>query len=418
MRVVYVDTGMVGEVGHHAMSCRLITRALRDRGHEVTIATWAALDPSLCAEFQARTVFRRNTYGVSDGDPLCGWLATYFVTSHETTEDFAALGPFRPDDLLYVNSVLPAQLHAVYNFLVALPEGARPQTVVELGTDPGVEFILTDGAIAFAARDPRADARATLYRFTARQMSARRLENLHLVTFDRTSSEVYSALLGIPVGTMPLPHLAMGTPHCRGSDNGPRTIAFLGHQRGEKGYHLVPEIIRHLLGERADIRLLLHNAQPDGMAETQRQIRGLAASDDRIELDERSAGPQLWQSLLNRADVVVCPYLVDRFRAAYSALASEAIASAIPLVVPEHTTLARLMRDFESGGACFDRPEPDAVAAAIDRVLDDFDTQAQRAMAAATRWVDTMGAGRMVETMLACVGSAMMERRAPFHLAA
>jgi glycosyltransferase involved in cell wall biosynthesis len=417
VRVVYVDTGMVGEVGHHATSCRLITRALRDRGHDVTVAAWAGLEEPLRVEFAASTVFRHNTYWGSDGDPLCGWLAAYFVTSHATTQDLVALGPFTPADLLYVNSVLPAQLNAVYHFLAALPDGARPQTVVELGTDPGVELVAGGGGVSLAARDPRIDARATLYRFTARQMSARRLSELHLITFDRTSSEVYSMLLGMPVGTLPLPHVAGGVPRRRGGDS-PRTVAFLGHQRGEKGYHFVPAIASQLLATRDDVRLLVHNAQPDGMSEVQQAMRALAAADGRIELDERPAGPESWYSLLERSDIIVCPYLVDRFRAAYSALASVAIASAIPLVAPEHTTLARLVQDFAAGGACFARQEPEAVVAAIGRVLADFDTQAERAAAAAVRWAETMGADRMVEAMLARVAAAAMEQRAPFRLAA
>jgi glycosyltransferase involved in cell wall biosynthesis len=154
------------------------------------------------------------------------------------------------------------------------------------------------------------------------------------------------------------------------------------------------------------------------MIETQQMIRELARADARIELNERPAGPELWRSLLERSDVIVCPYIADRFRAAYSALASEAIASAIPLVVPEHTTLARLMQDFGSGGARFDQQEPEAVVAAIGRVLDDFDAEAERASAAAARWAEAMGADRMVEAMLARVAAAMMEQRAPFRLVA
>jgi hypothetical protein len=417
VRIVYVDTGMIGEVGHHATSCRLITRALRAHGHEMTVATWAGLEAPLRDEFAAKTVFRHNTYWGSDGDPLCGWLAAYFVSANATMQDFAALGPFAADDLLYVNSVMPAQLHAVYNMLASLPDETRPQTVVELGTDPGVEFFASGGGVALAARDPRLDARATLYRFTGRQMVARALPELHLVTFDRTSSDVYSALLGVPVGTLPLPHLAGRAPRRRGGA-GPRTIAFLGHQRGEKGFHFVPEVARQLLALRNDIRLLVHNAQPEGMAEVQRAMRTLAAVDSRIELDERPAGPDIWHALLERSDIVVCPYLIERFRAAYSALASEAIASAIPLVVPEHTTMARLMQDFSTGGSCFGQQDAAAVVAAIAGVLDAFDTHAERAFAAAARWAETMGADRMVEAMLARVAAGEMERRAPFRIAA
>jgi glycosyltransferase involved in cell wall biosynthesis len=417
MRVVYVDTGMAGEVGHHATSCRRITQALRERGHDVTVGAWVGLDAPLCEEFQAKLVFRHNTYAASDSDLLCGWLAAYFVTAQATTQDFAALAPLGADDLLYVNSVQPAQLHAVYNFLAALPDGSRPQTVVELGTDPGVEIVEDLGGIRLAARDPRVDARATLYRFTGRQMSARRLPELHLVTFDATSSAVYSVLLGAPLGTLPLPNVASSGPRRRGG-TGPRTVAFLGHQRGEKGFHFVPAIARLLLAAAPDTRLLVHNAQPDGMAETQQAMRALAAADARIELDERPAGPEIWRDLLERSDIIVCPYIVDRFRAAYSALASEAIASAIPLVVPEHTTLARLMRDCDAGGTRFAEQTPDAIAAAVARALDDFGAEAERSAQAAARWSETMGADRMVETMLARVAAATMENRALARLAA
>jgi len=417
VRICYVDTGMAGEVGHHATSCRLITRALRERGHTVSVAGWTGLSDALRTEFGASAVFRQNTYWGNDGDPLCGWLAAYFVSSQATTEDFARLGPFNPDDLLYVNSVLPAQLIAVHNFLSSLPDAARPQTVVELGTDPGVEFAVSDGSIALLPRDPRADARATLYRFAARQMSSRILPDLHLVTFDRTSSDVYAMLLGMPVATLPLPHLAPAAPRRRTGSGAP-TVAFLGHQRGEKGYQFVPAIARALLAARGNVRLLVHNAQPDAMPDTQQAMRALATADGRVALDERPAGPAIWRELLDRADVIVCPYIVDRFRAAYSALASEAIASGIPLVAPEHTTLARLLRDFDSGGATFEGQEPDAVAAAIQRVLGDFETQADRALDAAARWGDSMGAGRMVDAMLARVAAAAMAAPAPLRRAA
>lgn len=417
MRVTYVDTGMVGEIGHHATSCRLITRALRSFGHDVTVATWTGLEAPLRAEFDARPVFRHNTYSASDGDALCGWLAAYFVASQATAEDLAALSPFASDDLLYINSVMPAQLHAAYSFVASLPPEQRPQTVVELGTDPGVEFVASAEGVKLAPRDPRFDARATLYRFAGRQMAARRLAELHLVTFDRTSSDVYSALLGMSVVTLPLPHGVQAALRRRGGD-GMRTIAFLGHQRGEKGFQFVPEIARRLLADRTDVRLLVHNAQPEGMAEVQRAVRELAAADPRIELDERPAGPAIWQALLDRCDVIVCPYIIDRFRAAYSALASEAIANGIPLVVPAHTTMARLLDDFGAGGLCFGEQSPSSVAAAIVGLLMDFDAHAERSLSAAGRWAETMGADHMVAAMLARLGAAAMETRAPFQLAA
>jgi glycosyltransferase involved in cell wall biosynthesis len=418
VRVVYVDTGMVNEIGHHATSCRLITRALRDHGHAVTVAGWTGLDPLLRSEFNAQPVFRHNTYSRIGGDPICGWLSDYFVAAQLTAEDLRSLGPFAADDLLYVNSVQPAQLQAVCTFLGGLPEAARPQTVVELGTDPGVEFAAgLDGGVTFTARDARVDPRATLYRFTGRLRQTLNLPQLNLVTFNSTSSSVYALLLGTQVGTLPLPHVAAVPPRQRGGD-GPRTISILGHQRGEKGYHLVPEIARLLLAASGDVRLLVHNAQPDGMVEIQKAMRALAAADLRVELDERPAGPEIWRALLERSDVIVCPYVTDHFRAAYSALASEAVACAIPLVVPAYTTLDQLVQAFDAGGVSFDRLEPVAVVEAVQRLLADFDKHAASALVAARRWAETMGADQMVETMLARLAAVAMQARAPDRVAA
>jgi glycosyltransferase involved in cell wall biosynthesis len=400
LRVFYVDTGLASEVGHHATVCRLITRALRDCGHNVVVAAWQGLEQSLQIEFSARPVFRVNTYWRPDEDPICGWLVSHFVTSHATTEDFALLGPIMADDLLYVNSVMPAQLIAVYNFLGQLSDDNRPQTFVELGTDPGVEFVVGSNGVTLSARDPRADARATLYRFTARQMATRQLQELHLVTFDPTSSHVYTTLLGTPVEVLPLPYVGTFDRRDRRSETGPRTVAFLGHQRGEKGYHLVPEIAKLLLSSRDDVRLLIHNARPDDMSEVQRIMRLLAASDPRIELDERPAGPDIWRALLRRSDVIVCPYMPDRYRAAYSGVTADAIASGVPLVVPEQTGMSRMVHDYHGGGTSFAEHEPTSIVSAISQLLSNFSFYAERAAAAAVRWTETMGPHRMVGTML------------------
>ena len=410
MRVFYVDTGLASEVGHHANSCRLITRALRERGHEVVVAAWQGLEPALQAEFAARTIFRINTYSSTDEDPICGWLAAHFMTSSITADDFGSLEPLSSEDLVYVNSVWPAQLLAVYSFLARCPDGSRPQTVVELGTDPAVEYWGGAEGITLVARDPRIDPRATLYRFTARQMAIRHLPELQLITFDRTSSDVYTRLLAFPVGVLPMPQSAAGISH-RGGWTGARTVAFLGHQRAEKGYHLVPRIAELLLSSGRPVKLLVHNATPAEMTDVQHAMRTLAAADSRVELDERPAGPDVWHGLLQRSDVVVCPYMPDRFRAAYSAITAEAIASGIPLVVPEHTTLSRTMREFESGGEAFVEHEPASIAAAVGRLLDDFDLHVDRAAVAAERWSQTMGAERMVDAMLAKVAASVMEQR-------
>src|SRR5260370_23306035 len=88
----------------------------------------------------------------------------------------------------------------------------------------------------------------------------------------------------------------------------PITISVLGHQRPEKGFELMPEIAATLLHEHAQIRILAHNAKPTQMSAAQEGMRQLAASDSRLMLEEAVAGPGLWADLLERSDLVLCPY--------------------------------------------------------------------------------------------------------------
>lgn len=410
MHITYADAGLVSDIGHHASSCRFIAGALKARGHQVTVAAFQGIQPELAAELDARAHFRINTYWGTDGDPVCGWLNAFFTAANAFAEDLARSGPLSRDDLLYVNSVLPAQLFGIRSFLLALPEAARPHVICELGTGPGLDHVQTEDGPRFVARDPRIDSRATLYRFAGAQIASAALPQLHVCSFDRGSSELYSQLLGLHVATLPVPHFAEAAVRSHRVAR-PLTIGVLGHQRGEKGYALVPQIVAQLLRERTDIQFLVHNAQPDFMTDVQGEMRSLATHDARITLDERPADLTRWQKLLAGCDLILCPYMPDQFRAAYSALTSEAIAHGIPVVVPAETTMARVLAEFGSPGATFSGYSAEAVVAATRHALDLFDELVARASTAAARWRETMGARHTVDAMLAMTAGADMQGR-------
>ena len=413
MRIVYADTGLWQNVGHHANACRTLVGEWRARGHQVSIAGSRLIDDALRKELRVQPHFRVNTYEGADTDPICGWLTNFHHAATCTAEDLVALGPFAPDELLYVNSIMPAQLMALATFLGATPEIARPCVMAELGTGPGLDYTLSDGHLQFHAKDPRQDARSVLYRFAGRQLQDRRIETLHLVTFDRTCSAIYGALLGRQVTTVPLAYAVPGMVRSRVGTR-PVTVAILGHQRGEKGYHLVPAIAEALLRGPEDVRLLLHNGAPQQMTGVQDEIRALAC-DVRVTVDERAADGEIWAELLGRSDLIVCPYHPQSYIGAYSAIIAEALAHAIPLVVPAGTTLARTLQEFGSPGAVFDGFDAASVAAATRSALAEFDLIALRATAASALWHATMGVARTIDSLEALLPSAQRSHSSTPH---
>jgi glycosyltransferase involved in cell wall biosynthesis len=399
MRLLYCDPGLINDLGHHAQSCRAIVGETRRRGIETLVFAAAHVDARLQAELGARPHFRVSPYSRTDGDPFCGWLSGFHTAVNQTVEDFRELNAgLRPDDAVYVNSGQAAQFMALIFWLSQsrLPAHAA----IEFGVDPGIDFKVTPAGPVVEARDPRVDASAVLYRFASRHLDAALLARLCMATFDPASSAAYQGLMACPVAALPVPRGREIPPRTWRSGD-PITVAVLGHQRGEKGYRFVPEIFallaRRFPGER--MRFLAHNAQPDFMPAEQAAMRNLAASDSRIVLDERVADAAVWAELLGRADLILCPYEPRRFTSAYSALASEAIANGLPLIVPAGTTLARIASEF-GGGATFATWDARAITDATALAVENFATLKRRAESGAEKWAQHHGPAHCVAALL------------------
>jgi hypothetical protein len=404
MRVIYADPGLRDNLGHHANSCRAILRELERRGVTVVVLSLTGIIPELQEELHAIPFFRAHTYWQTDGDPISGWLNCFDTSVRATIEDLNRLQGVTPDDIVYLNSAQPAQFMALVKWSKSLPVDRRPHIVMEFGTDPGVDVDFgagdESGKFTLRLRDYRNDPRAMFYRHAASQLAEPDLARFHMTTFDGAASAVYALLLGRPVGVLPLPQFAHATVVSRVGRR-PITVSVLGHQRHDKGYHLMPEIARLLLAHEPDIRLLVHNGAPDVMPRIQQEMRAHAAVESRVTLNEQTAGPELWEDLLRRSDLILCPYEPARFVASYSAVATEALANAIPLVVPANTSLSRLLDRFGGPGTAFESYDSAGIVAATRLALADFDVIAARAEAAAGRWNATMGVGNMVSAVLA-----------------
>lgn len=399
MRLIYADPALQNDLGHHANSCRHITVEMRSRGIGTAVLAYRDVSEQLRQEVTAVPWFRCNTYGGYDRDPICGWLSNFEIIARNTQEDLGRLGGVEADDLLYLNSAQPAQFMGVVRWAKSLPPEQRPTVVLEFGTDAGLEARETPEGLSFNAMDPRQDARATLHRYTARMLTEEDQSWLRLATFDRQASSIFQMLLDFPVGTLPLPQRA--TTPCRDrTGTRPITIGILGHQRLEKGYDLVPELATRLLAERDDIRMLVHNGGPEGTVLLQQALRQLAAVNPRLMLNEQTADLVLWSQLLDATDLMVCPYRRNRFISSYSAVASEAMSNAIPMVVPAGTTLAGVLEEFGNPGTVFAENTVESVFEGVVEALNTFDDIACKAKQASQKWEQTRGAARLVDALL------------------
>jgi glycosyltransferase involved in cell wall biosynthesis len=399
-RFFYADPGLTNNLGHHANNCRFIAGEARSRGMDVKVLSFTTIDGSLQGELGAIPFFRALTAWQNDGDPICGWLNAFHLVAEITREDLSRIDDIGPDDVMYFSSAFPAQLFALAQWMGAMPRDKLPLVVVEFGMDPGVDVQQGPEGLVYNVRDPRVDARATLYRSAAARIPPAVAPWLQMITFEQASSTSFCAVLGKHVGVLPTPRVAAGARRSR-SGKRPITVAVLGHQRPEKGYQFMPEVARSLLQSNADIRILCHNGNPDAMRETQEDLHEIAKKDPRLLMDERLAGGDVWQEVLDACDLIILPYASPRFAVSYSAVAVEAIANGIPLVVPAGTSMARLVQEFGGAGTTFERPEPSAIIDATQRALDRFDQLAASAYTGSELWEQIHGPRNLLDAMLA-----------------
>jgi hypothetical protein len=358
---------------------------------------YKGVDQALREELGALPFFEKFTNWFSDGDPVCGQLNAFHISAEATQQDLARLNDIDPIDVVYFSSIRPAQYYAIALWLKRIEPERMPRIVAEFANDPGLDR--TTDKKSFVIRDPRIDPTATLLRFASCRTSSAWAGRLHLVTLETVMSQVYSLLLKYPVGVLPTSIRAMGPVRSR-CQKRPITVSVLGVQRANKGYHLMPEVIRGLLQSYPDVRILVHNSAPAQMPEQQSAIRALATGDSRITVDERAVGPKIWAELFEVSDLVLCPYHPETFYASPSAVAWESVANGIPFVGPADSTLHRLMQEYNGCGEVFEKFEAPSIIEAVLRALSRFDDLAKIAAQSAQKFAVVNGPARTVDKII------------------
>ncbi|HLJ22323.1 MAG TPA: glycosyltransferase family 1 protein, partial [Stellaceae bacterium] len=222
-----------------------------------------------------------------DPDPLIGWLTTFKQAAESMYQELSRIRGLAAEDLVYLRLPGPAALMALVKWAAGIGRERLPTVAVDVGWDPGLDGPSPKTAGLPGLRDLRQDARGLLYRYAAARIDKGWGSRLRFVVFDSTMSAPFGALLARPVETLPMPISAGAMPRLRGT-RPTITIALLGHQRPEHGYHLAPAIIEELLRRRGNIHVLAHNSAPAEMPVPQQALRELARRDRRVTLVEHA----------------------------------------------------------------------------------------------------------------------------------
>lgn len=355
MQISILDPGLESLKGHHFDVDLRLCRALAGRGHEVALHGFRELQPELVettreAGFDVTPTFRAHPYASQpDGETP---EAFYRRLVGVTIDD---LGTVPSADLWFWPTLTPYQLMAA----IWLPAPARQV-----------------GAAWFTPRKPHA------YGARCWARAARRLADtpsaFTVAVYDELVRDHYRTFSGgLEIEVAPTPH--DGAPRARRSAELTR-IGFFGHQRRQRGLDLLPQIVDAMLGQGFEVVL----QDSGGAIERGQPHPGLTVLPFVADFAREIA----------RCDLVVCPSPWDAYVMNPSGVASECIASGVPVVLPSGCLPADIAARFGCGIFFHDTSAP-AVLEAVDDARREFARHAARAEKAALAWRAVNGSDRL-----------------------
>ena len=215
--------------------------------------------------------------------------------------------------------------------------------------------------------------------------------------------------LGCPdMGVLPIPHGLPAIPERKQQDGAPLTLAYLGGARGDKGFHLLPDLVatladHHLATGRGRFLIQTNYAfsrEEPLMAQTKRALARFPRS--WVELIEAPLDPAAFAQALFATDLLLLPYDSEVFARRSSGLLVQAMVAGIPTVVPEATWLATEAPEgahVVCGGGL-------TVADAVRRAIANYDALSAAARAAAPQ-------ARKKHDIARLVGAVTLSTRKP-----
>lgn len=191
--------------------------------------------------------------------------------------------------------------------------------------------------------------------------------------------------LGCPaIGVLPIPHGLDAPINRRRPDGAPLTLAYLGGARGDKGFHLLPDLIAaladdYLVTRRARFLIQTNYAfsrEEPLMAHTKRSLARFPPS--WVELISAPLDAAAFAQALASTDLLLLPHDRQTYRHRSSGLLVQAMVAGIPTIVSEGTWLATEAPE----GAHVAFGQGVTLAEAARRAIADYDALSAAALAA------------------------------------
>ncbi len=371
MRLVIVDQSFEGVSGHHAEYTLCIAKEAAKYAPVTVLANHRCAVQS-SEGIEIRPIFRlpwtqaQRARPPALYDPTVSFPAWSFLADLRLGLDRIDLSP---EDHVFVHSIGFTEIEDLLTYAMICERSRLPVFDILLrrdldeisGDDQGfqrfVAYLKAFAGLGFAP------------------------EHARFFTDTEELSEHYTTVTGIPFATLAIAfdqdalRTALAARPPKTADE-PLIVGSLGDARPEKGYQFFPEIATaltnsHLRDGKVRLRLQSNFHLPGGetpaMPEARRALERFGPA---VELLYDPLDQDEYYRQLADMDIIVLPYLAERYRRRSSGIFVQAAAAGKIVVVPRGTTMWEAARRYAMENCIsYDAPEdlPAAVAQAIDR---------------------------------------------------
>lgn len=388
MRFILIAHGLIDRSGHHYMEARAFKEEAAKQGQECTILAHRDVSATIRDELNAIPLFQHTPYKQFFRRRFLGFLRDFRLYGQHMSRELMSLphGMITSSDVLVSTLTKARDMQGLALWLARIPREQRPYVAINFMIDD----ISRQGSEASAwTFNLKA---ALLYRLAfirlRKTLGAKRLV---LSSGGAKFAQTMTRLLGHPVLTFPLPvqHEITSSRTEKAPPGESPLIVFLGHMQQRKGSDLIAAVIPEVLEQYPDCRFLLQ-ANPESWEKRWRDELGSLAG-ERVHIHRGEMSQQEYQSAMNRADLVLLPYVPGGYVLQTSGVFSEAMALGKVSIIPDGTWMADMARKQGGGAVIFPKFEAEVIAGAVCRALQNLPELTRNMESISCTWRENMG---------------------------
>ncbi|PCI63437.1 MAG: hypothetical protein COB37_04885 [Kordiimonadales bacterium] len=376
MTAYILDPTLAVQVGHHAQWVAEFVHLFQNQDIEVKIFGNAIFPADTLAGLPVIKYFTGTTWHSDDKEDLLKNWDTFFGFNGHIFRELrkisapgagSAHAVFTPDDIVIFPSLVEFHLTGIVKWFNTLGAENRPTVLCNLMGPSGCTFDAARETYSVYSVDT-----ARFYKLAFRD-AEKGPKGLHFFGCGEVHSEQYSFLRGQKVEPQPLLNTALQVNSAPRAEQAKEALLFVGQGRAAKGAGFVAQMVDMCCSMFPDwnftVQMSFNNIEKANQ-QYLNKLRALAKKFKNFRLIFDHVTSEQYCDLFNQSEIVVMPYLREKYFNHSSGIVWESISTANTLIVPEDTWLDLEAKRQGAAYVSFKDATAESIVAAIKEAIE------------------------------------------------